>query len=65
MGTHDIVGSDGGGDSGDRSWSSEIGGMPSSMPGMAAPVTVPASRGDDDADNAPMAVGGGRGGRER
>ena len=32
---------DGGGDSGDGSWSSEIGGAPSSMLGMAEPATVP------------------------
>jgi hypothetical protein len=55
VGAHDVVGGgDGGGDSGYGSWSSEIGGAPSSIPGMAAPATVPASRGDDDADDAPM-----------
>ena len=70
MGAHDVVGGgdgggDSGGDSGDGSWSSEIGGAPSSMPGMAAPATVPAPGGDDESDDAPMAVGGGRGGGER
>ncbi len=66
MGAHDIVGGgNGGGDSGYGSWSSEIGGAPSLMPGMAVPAMVPASGGDDDADDAPIAVGGGRGGGER
>jgi hypothetical protein len=66
VGAHDVVGGgDRGGDSGDGSWSLEIGGAPSSMPGMAALATVPASGGDDDADDAPMAVGGSRGGGER
>ena len=66
VGAHDVVGGgDGGGDIGDGSWSSEIGGAPSSMPGTAAPATVPAPGGFDDADDTPMAVGGGRGGGER
>ena len=65
VGAHDLVGSGaGGGDIGNGSWSSEIGGAPSLMPGTAAPATVPAPGGVDDADNAPMAVGNGRGGRE-
>jgi hypothetical protein len=62
VGEHDVVGGgNGGGDSGDGSWSSEIGGAPSSMLGTAATATVPAPGGVDDADNAPMAVGGDRG----
>jgi hypothetical protein len=66
LGAHDVVGDgNGGGDSGGGSWSSEIGGVPSSMPGMASPATEPAPRGVDDADEAPMAVGGDRGGEER
>ena len=66
MGAHDVVGDcNGGSDSGGGSCSSEIGGVPSLMPGMAAPVTEPAPGGVDDADEAPMAVGGGRGGEER
>jgi len=65
VGAHDVVsGGNGSGDSGDGSWSSEIGGAPSSMPGMAAPVTVPAPGGVDDADDALMVVGGGGGGGE-
>jgi hypothetical protein len=61
-GTQDVVGGgNGGGDSGDGSWSLEIGGAPSSMPGTAAPATVPAPGGFDDADDTRMAVGGGRG----
>ncbi len=68
VGAHniDIVGGgDGGSDSGDSSWLPQIGGAPSLMPGTAAPATVPAPGGVDDADNAPMAVGSGRGGGER
>ena len=34
---------DGGNDSGGGSWSSEVGGTPPAMPGMAALATVPAS----------------------
>ena len=63
VGAHDVVGGDDSGcDSGNGSWSSEIGGAPSLMLGTAAPATEPDPRGIDDADNAPMAVGGGRGG---
>ena len=65
VGAHDVVGGNhGGGDSGDGSWSSEIGGAPSLMPGMAALVTVPAPGGVDDANDAPMVVGSGGGGGE-
>ena len=66
VGAHDVVGGgDVGSDSSNGSWSSEIGGGTLLMPGTVAPVTVPAPRGVDDADDAPMAVGGGRGGGER
>ena len=64
-GAHDVVGGGGddgncGGDSGGGGWSSEVGGTPTSMPRTAALATVPASGGVDDADDAPMAVGGRR-----
>jgi hypothetical protein len=62
-GVHDVVGSgvnDSGGDSGGGSWSSEVGRAPQSMPGTAAPATVPAPGGVDDANDAPMAIGGRR-----
>ena len=49
---------DGGGDSGGSSWSSEVGRVPPLMPGTAAPVTMPAPGGVDDANDAPMAIGG-------
>ena len=65
VGAHGVVGcGDGGSDNGNGSWSSEIGGAPSLMPGTASPATVPAPGGVDDADDVPMAVGGGRGGGE-
>ena len=49
-GAHDVVGGGGdngncGGDSGGSGWSSEVGGAPTSMPGMAALATAPASGG--------------------
>jgi len=62
LGAHDVVGGgdgDGGGDNGDGSWSPEIRGAPSLMTGTAALATVPAPGGVDDADDVPMAVGGG------
>jgi len=40
---------------GDGSWSSEIGGAPSSMTGTAGPATVPAPGGVDDANDVRMA----------
>jgi len=61
VGAHDVVGGggdDGCGDSGGGSWSSEVGRAPPLMPGTAAPATVPAPGGVDDANNAPMAIGG-------
>jgi len=63
VGAHDVVGgggNDGGGDSGGGSWSSEVGHVPPLMPGMAAPATVPAPGGFDDAKDAPMVIGGRR-----
>jgi hypothetical protein len=66
VGAHDVVGGgDVGSDSSNGSWSSEIGGGTLLMPGTAVPATVPVPRGVDDANDAPMAVGGGRGGGER
>ena len=68
MGAHDVVrggGDDGGGDISNGSWSLEIGGAPSLTLGTAVPAMVPAPGGVDDANNAPMAVGGSRGGGEQ
>ena len=51
VGAHYVVGGDDSGcDSGNGSWSSEIRGVPSSMPGTAAPVMEPDPGGVDDAD---------------
>ena len=63
VGAHDVVGGggkDGGGDSGGGSWSLEVRRAPPSMPGTAAPATVPTPGGVDDAKDAPMAIGGRR-----
>ena len=68
MGAHDVVGGggdDGSGDIGNGSWSLEIRGAPSLMPGMAVPATVPTPRGVDDTNYVPMVVGGSRGGGEK
>jgi hypothetical protein len=66
VGAHDLVGSGAGGsDIGNGTWLLVIGGAPSLMPGTAVLATVPAPGGVDDADDAPMVFGSGRGGGER